>query len=334
MLSVGLALSTASSAAASNSGPIDVSIENESAAIRNAPAYDTEDAKRYIDDMPEIRELIDGIEDGDGLTAFGKKLPSGEVMQKLLKEIRSLTADDHQLSMVMVDLRTKSGVAYKSSLRMCTQSTVKAIYVGALLESNPEALQENGKYMRDAIEFSLNDPYRCLRDIYGDAPMRRWCQETGVDEGFAASYYPRTYTARDMFKLWTKLYCFLNTDNPAGSFAAYYADSSCSATKKQLGGRFPVQTKAGWEGGLDENLNYDPDAKIPAFYTDKDPENDECSINDTGVVYSDHGPYLFVIYTDHPFGVYRDYTTVNPLYNLTELLYEVQCSIAEHEAAS
>ena len=43
--------------------------------------------------------------------------------------------------------------------------------------------------------------------------------------------------------------------------------------------------------------------------------------------YSDRGPYIFVIYTDHPFGVFKDYVTENPLYELTERLYEVQCSL-------
>gem|GEM_PF-5559435 len=94
------------------------------------------------------------------------------------------------------------------------------------------------------------------------------------------------------------------------------------------GGRFPVQTKAGWESGLDEGLNYDPEAEIPDKYKDGDPSNDECAINDTGIVYSDRGPYIFVIYTDHPFGVFRDYATENPLYGLAEKLYEVQCSLA------
>ena len=44
-------------------------------------------------------------------------------------------------------------------------------------------------------------------------------------------------------------------------------------------------------------------------------------------VYSDHGPYIFVVYTDLPFGVFKDYTTPNPLYGLMERIYEVQCSL-------
>ena len=93
-----------------------------------------------------------------------------------------------------------------------------------------------------------------------------------------------------------------------------------------LGNRFPVQTKAGWEHGLNEDLNYDPWEEIPVEYVDGDPLNDECAINDTGIVYTDRGPYLFVIYTDYPFGVFRDYVTPNPLGGLVEALYEVQRS--------
>ena len=312
----------------SNSGPITYAMEDESSAIRNAPAYDVADAKKYIDSMPDVRELIDNIEPSPiGVTAFGEKKPSDEALDNLFQEIQVLSEGDHEVSLMMVDLRSKAGVAYNYLQPMCTQSTIKAIYVGSVLDDNPDALKENGAYMREAIEFSENEPYHNLREIYGTAPLVKWCSEVGVDEGFTERLYPCSYTVKDMFKMWTKLYCFLNSDDIPGNFGAYYADSSCSATKKQLGGRFPVQTKAGWEGGLDEGLNYDPDAIIPDDYIDKDPTNDECAINDTGIVYSDHGPYIFVIYTDHPFSVFRDYATENPLYELTERLYEVQCSL-------
>ena len=311
-----------------DSGPITYALEDESPAIKNAPAYDVAEAKKYIDSMPEIRELVDSFdEEPTGITAFGEKTPSDEALDNLYQEVQKLSAMDHKVSLLMVDLKSKSGVAYNVLQPMCTQSTIKAIYVGSLLDSNPDALKENGAYMREAIEFSANDPYHKLREIYGSEPIEKWCDETGVDKGFTEELYPRTYTVREMFKMWTKLYCFLNSDDVPGNFGAYYADSSCSATKKTLGGRFPVQTKAGWESGIDEGLNYDPDAVSPDQYTDGDPTNDECAINDTGIVYSDHGPYIFVIYTDLPFGVFKDYATENPLYDLTERLYEVQCSL-------
>ena len=129
-----------------------------------------------------------------------------------------------------------------------------------------------------------------------------------------------------MLKLWTLLYCFLNSDSENASFARYFADSAVSPTRRLLGGRFPVQTKAGWESGLNTDLNYDPEAKIEEKCTDGDPSNDECATNDTGVVYTPDGPYLFVIYSDFPFGVFADYTTENKLDNLVELLNDVQAS--------
>lgn len=326
--SVNSGSSHADDAEVSNSGAITVSMEEESSAIRNAPAYDVADAKKYIDSMPEIRTLVDSFEETPtGVTAFGEKTPSDEALDNLYREIQKLSEGDHKVSMLMVDLRSKSGVAYNCMQPMCTQSTIKAIYIGALLEDQPDALKENGAYMREAIEFSANEPYHNLREIYGTEPLAKWCRDAGVDEGFTELLYPRAYTAKDMFKMWTKLYCFLNSDAVPGNFGSYFADSSCSAAKKQLGGRFPVQTKAGWESGLSEALNYDPEAAYPDQYTDGDSLNDECAINDTGIVYSDRGPYIFVIYTDLPFGVFKDYTTPNPLYDLTERLYEVQCSL-------
>ena len=317
------------------SGPVTTPPEYESMAIQNAPEYDTEDARTYIDSMPEIRALADTPEDSEGLTAFGAVSPSEEAFLALREEVEKLTADGHIVSMIMVDLRTKSGVSCRSSVPMCSQSTIKGIYIGSVLEGNPAALEENGQYMHDAVVYSKNEPYTSLWDTYGSAPLEKWCKEAGVDPSFGQSPYPRDKTARDMFKMWTRLYCYLNSDEKIqhSAFASWFADSSCSAAKKQLGDRYPVQTKAGWEHGLSEYQNFDPYAVIPEIYTDGDPVNDECSINDTGVVYTENGPYIFVIYTDYPFGVFMDYTDINPLYDLTEALCRVQASIAANSVS-
>ena len=309
------------------SGPIYSPLEEESNAIQIAPAYDTGIAAEYIPGMPEIRALVDEVYDSEELVAFGETSPSEEAFSALEEEIEKLSEGNHHVSMIMADLTTQSGVSYRSTVPMCSQSTIKSIYIGALLESRPEALDENGQYMHDAIVFSDNDAYMTLRDIYGSGPILKWCEMTGVDEGFADMEYPRDHSARDMFKMWTQLYCFLNGGLDYADFGRYYADSSASATKKQLGNRFPVQTKAGWEHGLPEYQNFDPYEEIPSRFMDGDPMNNECTINDTGIVYTDNGPYIFVIYTDHPFGVFKDYTDVNPLYDLVEALYQVQDSL-------
>ncbi len=308
------------------SGPISVPMDRESAAIRSAPAYDKQDAKKYIPLMPEIRKLADEIRDEDGLTPFGDARPSDEALRQLEQEIRRLSADNHKVSLIMMDLRTRSGAAYHSSEPMCTQSTIKAIYVGALLESCPEALEENGQYMHDAIVYSSNEAYENLRSIYGRDPIRKWCAEAGVDPGMAGPDYPRDKSARDMFKLWSRLYCFLNEDADRTNFGAYYADSIASASAKQL--PVPVQTKAGWENGVGDYVPLEQ-WEIPERFRDGDPLNDECAINDTGIVYGKSGPYIFVIYTNHPFAILDGEEMENPLNSLVRLLYRVYESISD-----
>ena len=285
------------------SGPIALPRERESADIRRAPAYDRNAAAAYIPAMPAIRRIVDGIGDDARPLAFGCASPSAAAMARVQGALDALLLGWHHAAFVMVDLKTQSGVAFNSSTPFCTQSTIKAIYVGALLESRPEALSENGQYMRDAIVLSSNAAYESLRAIYGPECIRAWCAACGVDVSMAEPAYPRDKNARDN------------------------ADSIASATHERLGARYPVQTKAGWENGLPEDQPYDPRAEIPLAYRDGNPLNDECAINDTGIVYTPRGPYLFVIYSDRPFGFFSDYTPVNPLGGLVEALHDAQQSL-------
>lgn len=309
------------------SGPISAAMDRESPLIRRAPAYDKEKAKTYIPRMAEIRRAIDAAPGDKRLQAYGAIAPGDKAMASLQAALDGILAGGHHASLIMMDLETASGVCYNANTPFCAQSTIKAIYAGALLESHPGALNENGQYLHDAIVYSSNEAYERLRTIYGNSCIRKWCQEAGVDASMADPLYPRHKTARDMLKLWTRLYCFLNGESIAAPFGAYYADSIASAAAEQLGGRYPLQTKAGWENGLPEDADYDPNAEIPLAYRDNDPLNDECAINDTGVIYTAQGPYLFVIYTDRPFGIFPNYRPANPLLSLTEALLNVQQSL-------
>lgn len=281
--------------------------------------------KRYMADMPRIRELIDGIGDDSRLTCFGKYTPSPEALRKVEAEIQRILADGHKVSLVMADLQTRSGLSFRSGVPMCTQSTVKAIYIGAVLSRFPQAMEEHGADIRDAITLSSNEAYEHLRSIYGPEPIRAWCRETGVAEGFADQPYPRSYCVRDMLKLWTRLYCFLNDGSDTGNAGRFYADSALSAARERLGSRCPVHTKAGWENGIGDDETDYAHAVIPARYTDGDPLNDECATNDTGIVYAENGPYLFVIYTDYPWPWSGD----NRLYGLTDALYAARPRTAD-----
>ncbi|MBR6102335.1 MAG: hypothetical protein IKP95_07895 [Ruminococcus sp.] len=311
-----------------SSSPEEEIQDDESAFMKAAPAYDTEKAKSYISSMPQVVELLTAAKADEELASFGNAKASEAAFDKVKEELGKLTADGHKVSLIMVDLETQSGVAYKPDIPMCTQSTIKAVYLGSVLDSCPEAYEEHRIDFRKAIVNSNNDSYMKLYDIYGKEPLEKWCEEVGVDKAFAEKSFPRNYSAKDMIRLWTKLYCFLNSDEMQHSeFASYYADSACSATKIMLGTKYPVQTKAGWESGKDTWKNYDPRDPIPEKYCDGDPSNDESATNDTGVVYTDKGPYIFVIYSDIPFSVYYDYIDPNALNDLAVALNELQAEL-------
>ena len=58
-----------------------------------APAYDVAEAKKYIDSMPEIRELVDSFDEAStGITAFGEKMPSDDALDNLYQEVQKLSA--------------------------------------------------------------------------------------------------------------------------------------------------------------------------------------------------------------------------------------------------
>ena len=266
-----------------------------------------------------VRELANQVPDGEQVVCFGERRPAEEAIRGLETEIQRMLEEGHQVSLISVNLATRSGVAFRPNVPMCTQSTVKAIYVGAMLSQFPDAYEAHEQEIRETIMLSSNEAYESLRDCYGPEPIRAWCRETGVDEGFADLPYPRAYTARDMLKLWTRLYRFLNDGSDVHHVGRFYADSAQSAAKERLSTRCPVHSKAGWENGVgDDETDYEH-AVIPAEYVDGDPLNDECAINDTGVVYAEKGPYLFVIYTDYPW----PWSGTHPLHRLTEALYLV-----------
>ena len=94
------------------SGPAGVRCFEKSPAIRNAPAYDTERAKSLIPAMQEIRRLVTGPEDTDGLTVFGEVRPDPAALDRLALEIGKLTSGGHKVSLIMADAGTLSGVSF------------------------------------------------------------------------------------------------------------------------------------------------------------------------------------------------------------------------------
>ncbi len=277
------------------------------------------------DFLKAVQRDLREVSDKDRLMFFGRYDPSEAVALRLRKELEQITGTGHDVSLILYDLPTQSGVSCCSDRIMCYQSTVKAIYIGALLEARPELFIRHREEIHQTIEYSNNDTYKHLRESYGDEALLQWCRECAIDEGFADRLYPRR-SAKELCILWTRMYAYLESGNAPEDLKSWLSHSACSSAKEVLSGRCLIQTKAGWENGLAEDTPYADDLVYPSELTDKDPYNDECAINDSGIVYTQNGPYLFVIFSDLPYGIYRDYMPENPLNGITEALYELQQS--------
>ena len=282
-------------------------------------------ANNLCDSLNEVRHNLREVSDKDRLVFYGRYSPSEDAAHQLRKEIKQITSTGHDVGLVLYDLVTQSGVSFCSDRVMCYQSTIKAIYVGALLEMKPELFTIHQEEIHQTIEYSNNDTYKKLRDAYGDEPLLSWCRECGIDENFADRLYPRR-SAKELCILWTRMYAYLESGNAPEELKTWLSHSACSSAKDVLSDRCIIQTKAGWENGLPEDTTYTEDLVYPSELTDKDPYNDECAINDSGIIYTQNGPYLFVIFSDLPYGIYQNYTPENPLNGLTEALYDLQQS--------
>ena len=84
-----------------------------------------------MEEMSAVRALIDSVPGGDGLIVFGEKTPAPETLRRLHGEIQKMVNDGHRVSMIAVHPTSRSGAAFRPDAVMCSQSTVKAIYVGA-----------------------------------------------------------------------------------------------------------------------------------------------------------------------------------------------------------
>ena len=280
-------------------------------------------ADNYIDSLSHIRSILRGISDEGKLMFFGHACPSETAAGRLRREISAIAQTGHKLSLIMIGLNNGSGVSYRSQEIMCYQSTIKAIYIGSLLDERPELFEKEQEMIRKTIELSDNETYAYLRDTYGNEPLIKWCRDCEIDDEFTYSLYPRDRNAIQLCILWTKMYAFLESDKAPSELKTYLSHSACSSASEVLSDKCFVQSKAGWENGLPDFVSYSADIVYPLHLTDKDPSNDECAINDSGIIYSENGPYLFVIFSDLPYGFYVNNTPENPLNGITEALYEV-----------
>lgn len=235
--------------------------------------------------------------DSKNLTAIGDvdlSDPALNGVKEKMSEFDSLNF----FSFKMLDINTGKGISYNADEKTTSQSTIKGPFCASVIENNPCVFEQDKDLFKQTITVSSGDTYEALRNKYGTSSLEKWCEELNIDKSIATTEYPRNMTANIMVKIWQKMYTVLNEEKMPQEFVSYFTGTKFSAIYKELGSKYKVQSKPGWENGTnDDALSDDPDVPCDAKYTDGDPTNDEIATNDAGIIYANGNPYIFVIFT-------------------------------------
>ena len=256
--------------AATPADPAPVAPAAEEEALEDKPAQPVT--------MAEAPALATTTESGLAVTAPEAFLPSDE-LATVEDELAALEDDGVDVSVVLLDLKTRRGIGYNADEPRYPASSIKAAYCTWLYESHGGA----GKLAAeaaDALVNSDNEAYEALTDAFGYDDFEAWYREVGgfaFERPRAHHIYPHV-TAASLASVWEEIHRFgVSGERGADELAGYLAQTTVSPIADVLRDDCEVWNKAGW---------YPEDEwDIPAS-------------NDAGVVFSDTGPYVMVIMTD------------------------------------
>ncbi len=240
------------------------------------------------------RNILSNLDTSDSDVVYSDKTKiDDKIIQDLDRQIDDYKAEGIVSSFIVVKPETGQGFSYNADWKFTSQSTIKAPYLASLIYSDPSSFEKHKEWFKAAITVSDNDAYENLRALYGNEPLVEWCETLSLPTEITEDWYPCNITVRELAVLWTQMYQFLNDKNTPEEFVSYFGDTYFSAISQELGQKYKVQTKAGWEDGI-----YDDTNKAQPEYLDGNPENGETATNDSGIVYSDAGDYIVIIFTN------------------------------------
>ncbi|MDR2035838.1 MAG: hypothetical protein LBP91_04105 [Coriobacteriales bacterium] len=227
--------------------------------------------------ISELQRILSAVEQTTAPASFGGYQLSGADEGLLNAATSYLTQQEYGFGYVMMDLSSGYGVASNINTEFYSASSIKAPYVVSLLASSPETIDYWAWSMDAIIEYSDNDEYFTLRSLYDSAPLVKWCEKAGVDTSFCPEWFP-WYSTKTLAKLWLNNYEYFESDVVGSSEVfSWFGATNNSVISANLGGYYPVCTKAGWIA--DEEFSATIDA---------------------GIVYAGKSPYLIIIMTDAP----------------------------------
>lgn len=216
------------------------------------------------------------------------ELVSEDVQEALKADITEIEATGNSVGFVMIDITSGDGIAYNADEEFYSASSIKGVYLAALVYQQPNVLSENFAGIESSLRYSDNDAYYALCLTFLDSCLREWYLEADTEFDDPNFCYPYI-SARDMARLWLRNYLYFTSGSAEGSeLAALYINPNRSTIKQTLGASYITYSKAGWNdatGVLFEGSTYAPSAV------------------DAGIVFAgEEGsyPYVVAIMSDYP----------------------------------
>lgn len=227
------------------------------------------------------------------IAALGNFSPSKKAKKALKAAVKSIRKQGYDVGFVMMDLATHKGIAYNCGTIFYGASSIKAPYMAAAIERHPEAIKKYARQIVDTLVYSWDDTYKEVVRAYGEKPLMAWRKQLKLDSDFATFTVDNPwvgYTARDLAKLWVRIYQWSQHSATGEKFCSWSEYPETSAIHYMLGGNYRTQSKAGWI-----------QTEYPYWN----------ATDDGGLVFADNGTYVIAILSNVPanFGELYDLTS-------------------------
>ena len=227
-----------------------------------------------------------------------------EAFAQLDAEIAALRNQGYSVGVSLVDLQTGRSISYNADERLYPASSIKALYCAMVCETSGGS-GGMADVMERCLVDSSNEDYEALIGAYGMPAFGAWLGAHGATEAAydgSIWYYP-DISADELAACWQEIYRFGTSDEAGGAeLAGYLARTNYTPAGALLRDECEVWAKPGWF-----------------------PDNGELvATNDAGVVFSESGPYVFVVMTD----LSADLDGLTPLLAALDEAHDVMCGSA------
>ena len=217
--------------------------------------------------------------------------------------VAAFTARGYHLGFAMVDLKTGRGASYNASQKFYPASSIKAVYVTAVLESTHGGAASSSDAITKCLVDSDNDAFRTLLKTYGYNVYGSWLQSRAPEAAQEAYGYNYPHiSAAGMLNCWREVYRFGTSGEPGASLlSGCLARTNHSAWGALLRDRFTVWSKPGW---------YPANEGLASTAT-----------ADNGIVFSDCGDYAVAVLSDAP----SDFDSLLPVLDALNAAHGKMC---------